>query len=109
MAYLPDEERESIIEDQGLPRLCVNTITDGEALDAELATVRGDGFAQSVEETDVGAWGVATPIRDWEGKVIAAIGVAGPNSRFGEELSRTYVACCERAAKRISSALFAQV
>lgn len=105
MAYLPDQEIDSIIRDHRLPKLCVNTITDRKELEAELARVREQGYAQSVEETDVGAWGVATPIRDWDGQVVAAIGVAGPNSRFGEELAEEYVFCCKEAARRISSAL----
>lgn len=106
MAYLPEDEVACIVRDQGLPELCVNTITDEDELEAELTRIRSKGYAQSVEETDLGAWGVATPIRDWDGEVIAAIGLAGPSSRFGEELARRYVACCEEAARRISSALY---
>ncbi len=108
MAYLPDEEIENIVRDRGLPRLCANTITDEGELEAELDRIREQGYAQSIEETDQGAWGVATPIRDWDGEVIAAIGLAGPSSRFGEELARRYVSCCEEAAIRISSALLAK-
>lgn len=109
MAYLPDGEIACILRDQGLPKLCVNTITDEAALEAELTRIREQGYAQSIEETDLGAWGVATPIRDWDDQVVAAIGVAGPSSRFGEELAQQYVSCCEEAARRISSALFAMV
>jgi DNA-binding IclR family transcriptional regulator len=107
MAFLPEEEIEDIVRSRGLPRLCVNTITDRDALDAELERIREQGYAQSVEETDLGAWGVATPIRRWDGEVIAAIGLAGPIPRFGDELARKYAARCEEAAKRISSALSA--
>jgi DNA-binding IclR family transcriptional regulator len=109
MAYLPGEEIEQIVREQGLPKLCVNTITDREELSAELDSIRERGYAQSIEETDQGAWGVATPIRDHNDDVIAAIGLAGPSSRFGEDVARRYVACCEEAARRISSALFAKV
>jgi len=109
MAYLPDEEVERVIKEQGLARLCANTITERGDLHAELALIREREYAQSVEETDVGAWGVATPIRDWDGEVVAAVGVAGPSSRFGEEVAQHYVTCCEEAARRISSALFARV
>jgi DNA-binding IclR family transcriptional regulator len=109
MAYLPAEEIDSIVRENGLPKLCVNTITDSDDLDAELTRIRECGYALSMEETDLGAWGVATPIRDWDGEVVAAIGVAGPSSRFGEELAQQYVSCCEEAAQRISSALFAKV
>jgi DNA-binding IclR family transcriptional regulator len=108
MAYLPPDEIDGIIQEHGLPGLCVNTITDRGDLEAELTRIRKRGYALSVEETDLGAWGVATPIRNREGEVIAAIGVAGPSSRFNEMLAQEYVSRCEEAAKRISSALFAQ-
>lgn len=109
MAYLPEEEVQAIIRDQGLPKLCANTISDRDELEAELTRIREQGYAQSVEETDLGAWGVATPIRDWEGRVVAAIGVAGPTSRFEEELKQQHVSCCEGASRRISSSLFAHL
>jgi DNA-binding IclR family transcriptional regulator len=108
MAFLSPEETGFIIRDKGLPKTCANTITEEHELEAELARIRELGYAQSVEETDLGAWGVATPIRDWDGEVIAAIGVAGPTSRFGEELARDYVTRCEEAARRVSSALYAE-
>jgi IclR family KDG regulon transcriptional repressor len=108
MAFLPEDEIERIVQSQGLPKLCANTITDRDELNAELARIRKRGYAQSVEETDRGAWGVATPIRGWDGKVIAAIGLAGPIPRFGDELAKKYAARCEEAAQRISSALYAE-
>jgi DNA-binding IclR family transcriptional regulator len=107
MAYLPEEEIDGILRDRGLARLCVNTITNRGELRTELARIRERGYAQSVEETDPGAWGVATPICNWDGQVVGAIGVAGPISRFGEELAQQYVLCCEEAARRISSTLMA--
>lgn len=105
MAYLPEEEIQSVIRDRGLPRLCTNTITDPALLMAELARIRELGYAQSREETDEGAWGVATPIRDWKHDVVAAIGVAGPTSRFTEDLVQQYATLCRQAARRISALL----
>ncbi|MEA3376502.1 MAG: IclR family transcriptional regulator [Chloroflexota bacterium] len=107
MAHLPEGEVEAIIREQGLPRLCVNTITDAEELRKELARIREQGYARSYQETDQGAWGIATPIRDWQGEVVAAIGIAGPTSRFGEEVAEGYVDRCRQAADRISSSLLA--
>ncbi len=109
MAYLPEERVDAIIRERGLPRLCVNTITDVKRLKSELAKIRRQGFASSFEETDRGAWGVATPIRDQQGAVVAAVGVAGPDSRFSEELADAFVTRCKEAAERISSSLFARV
>jgi DNA-binding IclR family transcriptional regulator len=103
MAHLPNEEIQAILREKGLPKLCSSTLTDTEEILAELARIREQGFAESYEETDKGAWGVATPIRDWKGVVIAALGVAGPTSRFSSELVRQYLALCRQAACRISS------
>jgi IclR family KDG regulon transcriptional repressor len=105
MAYLPEEETQAIIRDKGLPKLCTNTITDPDALAAELSRIRECGYAESCEETDLGAWGVATPIRDRNGGVVSAIGVAGPSSRFTDELVQRYVMLCRQAAHQISTLL----
>lgn len=104
MAFLPPDEIEAIIR-RGLPRLCTNTITDPQALRAELARIREQGYAFSVEETDVGAWGIATPIRSPQGEVIAAIGVAGPTFRLSRESVQRYVCLCRQAAEQISRLL----
>ena len=102
MAYLPEEEIQAIIRDKGLPKLCSNTITDPEELAAELGRIRERGYAESREETDLGAWGVATPIRGRSGDVVAAIGIAGPGSRFTDELAQRYATLCHQSAQRIS-------
>ncbi len=103
MAYLPEEEIQAIIRDRGLPKLCANTITDPDELVAELARIREHGYAESHEETDLGAWGIATPIRDRKGDVVAAIGIAGPSSRFTNQLVQHWVVLCRQAAQRISA------
>lgn len=105
MAYLPPAEMGKIIRERGLPRLCTNTITEPTALEAELARIRELGYAQSYEETDIGAWGIATPIRDWRGEVVAGLGIAGPTVRYSKRQMQTYVQLCREAADRISALL----
>jgi DNA-binding IclR family transcriptional regulator len=105
MAYLPEEEIEAVIRDKGLPKLCINTIVDPDRLVAELAKIRAQGYAVSREETDLSAWGIATPIHDWNGEVVAAIGVAGPASRFGDDRVQQYAQDCREAARQISEQL----
>jgi DNA-binding IclR family transcriptional regulator len=109
MAYLPDEEIQAIVKDKGLPRLCTNTITDMNQLLAELASIRERGYADSLEETDPGAWGVATPIRDQKSHVVGAIGLAGPMMRYSPEKVEEYAALCREYAARISKAIFAGI
>ncbi len=105
MAYLPPAEVAKVIQARGLPRLCTNTITEPTALEAELARIRELGYAQSYEETDIGAWGIATPIRDWRGEVVAGLGIAGPTVRYSKRQMQTYVQLCREAADRISAVL----
>jgi DNA-binding IclR family transcriptional regulator len=105
MAFLPQEEIDSILRDKRLPRLNTNTITDPARLTQELETIRQKGYAYSYEETDIGAWGVATPIRDAGNQVVAAIGVAGPTTRYTERIANRYVGLCRQAASRITDLL----
>jgi IclR family acetate operon transcriptional repressor len=105
MAHLPKEEIQRIISDKGLLKLCANTITDPGELWDELERVRQQGYAESHEETDPGAWGIATPIHDRNGSVIAAVGIAAPSSRFSPERLEQDVALCRQAAQRISTLL----
>ncbi len=104
MAFLPEAEIEAIIA-KGLPKLYVNSITDPDVLRADLAVIRSQGYALSIEETDPGAWGIAMPIRGRHGRVVAAIGVAGPTLRFSDEISRRCVDACRRASARIFTLL----
>ena len=105
MAYLPDKEVQSIISENGLPKLNTNTITNPHELRIELLKIREQGYAESKEETDLDAWGVAVPVNDRDGNVLAGIGIAGPISRIREELIPDHVKACKEAAQRIASLL----
>jgi IclR family KDG regulon transcriptional repressor len=102
MAYLPQDEIDAIIRQQGLPKLCTRTITAPRKLKAELARIRERGYAVSIEETDLGAWGVSAPVRDREGEVAGAIGLAGPLLRYDERTLGEHIALCRAAAHKVS-------
>jgi len=105
LAYLPEEEVMAIVKEKGLPKLCTNTITDPSTLMEELERIRSRGYADSLEETDPGAWGVATPIFDWRGSVVGAIGLAGPTQRYSKEKLDQFVELCRKQADKISELL----
>lgn len=89
LAFLPAEERKKIIAEKGLKRFTRNTITDPEVLEAELAKIREQGYAFDNEEFMEGLKCIAAPIRDYTGKVCAAISISGPTSRLrGEKLKK---------------------
>lgn len=60
------------------------TIVDPARMQAELDLVRERGYAQTVEEQEIGLVAVAAPIRALDGRVIAAVVVSGPTFRITE-------------------------
>ena len=59
-----------------------HTITTIEALRAELATVRSQGFALDKEENELGICCVGAPVLDYSSTAIAAISISGPCERI---------------------------
>jgi DNA-binding IclR family transcriptional regulator len=105
LAYFSPEELTNVVRSVGLPSLAPNTIRDLSALEEELRKVREQGYAFSKEETESGAWGVAAPILDPEGRAIAAIGLAAPTSRHSDDTQRRFVAIIQEAGREIAAEL----
>jgi IclR family acetate operon transcriptional repressor len=64
-----------------------HTITDTNELLTHLALVREQRFATTIEESLLGVFGVAAPIKDGDGKVVAAICIAGRDRSLLERAS----------------------
>lgn len=79
-------------------------VTDFDSLIAEVQRIRDRGYATLDEELELNVVGASAPVRDFTGRVIAAINVSAPKSRIGGRLDRlgAYVA---RAARELSSQL----
>jgi DNA-binding IclR family transcriptional regulator len=74
--------------------------------DTELALVRRQGHAIRISEGEDGYCGVAVPIRDAGGMVVAAIAVGGPRFRVSEQKVRDeLLPAALNAAARVSEAL----
>lgn len=100
LAYFPPEDIERVIATCGLPRVYTHTITDPDQLRAHLAEIRERGYAVSCEETNEGAAGVAAPVLDGAGRIVAGLGIAGPMARFTEaDLPRMIALACAGAAE----------
>ena len=65
-----------------LEPLTPHTAVDGVALERQLAQVRQQGWAVTVDELEIGLCGVAVPLRGGAGEVVAALGVSGPTQRL---------------------------
>lgn len=80
LSRLPEAELAPILAH--LERHSPNTITDPEALRAELAEARARGYAINRGEWREGVWGLATAFSDPMGAFSAAVGVSGPQYRL---------------------------
>lgn len=80
LAYLPEATRERIASGP-LEKFCANTLATREALLADIERIRSRGWSYSLEETDVGVWGIAVALLDASGHSVAAVGIAGPQVR----------------------------
>lgn len=78
LAALDDDDLEERLAGAELARLTHRTIVNPAELRAALDTVREQGYATDDEERGIGIRCVAAPIRDHQGKVIAALSVSGP-------------------------------
>jgi len=76
LAYLSAEERKKILGKRELPRLTGKTITDKEELEKELDKVKKQGFALDRGENEKDVRCIAAPIRNYQGKVIAAVSIS---------------------------------
>ncbi len=85
-----------------LKRYTRNTITTPKGLEAELAEVRARGYALDLEEFEEGLRCIAAPVRDHSGRVVAAVGIAGPRRRIDQSQLRKLVEPVMSAADELA-------
>lgn len=103
LAWQPPEVRDKVM--QHLERFTASTLADAALLGPELARIREQGFAVNLGEWRESVGGVAAPIRDAEGEVVAAIGISGPRIRITAERVAPLAALVIEAAASISGRL----
>lgn len=82
LAFLPDAEREALVETLELGRFTDRTVTDRRLLRARLAEIRRAGVAVTVDEFIAGASAIASPVFDHAGVLMGTCSVIGPTSRL---------------------------
>jgi IclR family pca regulon transcriptional regulator len=76
LADRPDDWLDGYLASITLAPLTSHTVADAAALRAELVKIRKQGWALVDQELEEGLRSVATPIRDAEGRAIAAVNVS---------------------------------
>ena len=85
-----------------LARFTANTITSRARLERELGEVWRNGFAVGLEEIEPGFVAVGAPVRNADGRVVAAISVGGPSARLDGTRIELLSGLVRAAADRIS-------
>ena len=89
MAYLPDEEIIRLLQKSPLVATTKKSITNKDEFMKWLRRIREDGYVIDIETALEGIAGVAAPIRDFTGRVVASVGIAFIASSVGsKELKR---------------------
>ncbi|ESY64046.1 MULTISPECIES: IclR family transcriptional regulator [Mesorhizobium] len=104
-ANLTPEKLEGLLQTLKLTRLTDNTITSAKVLRLHLAEIRAQGYAFNDEEENIGIKGVASPVFDITGQVVASIGISIPSFRFDRSRLDHYVSAAMETARLVSAKL----
>lgn len=100
LATLPEARVRGIVASTGLPRFTSTTLTDVDALLADLREVRRRGFAIDDGEHEVGVRCIAVPLPG--SSPPAAISISGPAARVNDDLAATIAEALLDAARRLA-------
>jgi len=105
LAYLPSTERNDILARIELSKLTDKTIIDKKQLEIELNKIEQKGMGWDREENEKDVRCIAAPIRDYQGRVIAAVSVSSPAYRVNKEnqdhLQEELITTCQKISSRL--------
>ncbi len=103
LAFMPEDELDELIKTRGLKAFTRNTVTTPAQLREALRLVREQGYAVDDEEYEEGLKCIGAPVRDYSGKVVASISIAGPAFRVTDEKIPIMAASVVEAANKLSA------
>jgi IclR family acetate operon transcriptional repressor len=103
LALSADAEVRALLARTGLPRHTPHTLTDPDDLLAQLALVRGRGYAMDEGEQEVGVRCVAVAVPGSRTRL--AMSISGPAPRMSDELLVHAVPVLQDAARRLGAEL----
>jgi IclR family acetate operon transcriptional repressor len=110
LAYMDDDRLARLIAGTGrsapvLESFTEHTITDADALRADLAETRRRGYAIDGEEKNLGMRCIAAPVFDMTQEAVAGISVSGPTSRVGKDQMAFLSNAVMQAASELSQSI----
>jgi IclR family transcriptional regulator, KDG regulon repressor len=103
LSSLPRSEQETILSGLlPLKQYTPNTIVDKDQLIDLLVSIRQSSYALDDEEFLVGSRGLACPVLNDQGKIVAAVSISGPSARLSKEILLGYLPPLRKAAVKLS-------
>jgi DNA-binding IclR family transcriptional regulator len=84
LAFMAPEERAAFLPAERLETFTPHGCATRTALEAELAVIARQGYAIDNEELEPDVRCVASPLRNFTGRVIGALSLSGPSDRFSD-------------------------
>lgn len=84
------------------------TVVDPARFLQEMARIRVRGFALNKGEWNENVYGIASPVTDVSGSVVAALGLSGPKERFKAAQLKAFEPLIVKAAAQVSQSLGAR-
>lgn len=106
LAHLPRTDRERYLAEGPFPRLTATTLTEPDALRAELDRIRKRGYALDNAEIIDDLKCVAVPIFDSQGRIEAALSVSGPAADYSPAYIKALAAELQDCAADLSRRLY---
>lgn len=105
LAFMPDQQRETMLKTISLQPITEHSITTVEGLRAECETIRAQGYSLDREEFVLGLVAMAVPVQDAAGEVRAAVAVHAPTPRLPLEQALERLPLMQRAAELMARLL----
>jgi IclR family KDG regulon transcriptional repressor len=105
LAYAPDYVVQQFVDQEPLAALTSATITDERQLREELGRVRAAGVAFNWGEESASVYGIAAPVLDWAGTLVAAICVGYPAERDTPVYREELLALLQAQVREVSRCL----
>jgi DNA-binding IclR family transcriptional regulator len=105
LAELSPAELDTWIAATKPTRLTSTTMSEPASLEAELERVRRRGWADIVDELELGLVSLSAPIRDRADTLIAMVGISGPSTRLTTTRRRALLPLVREAATEIEHRL----
>lgn len=101
LSSMTDEELEVYLNEVELKKRSLNTLTDKEKIKEEVEKIRKRGYSISYSENFEATVGMSYPIYNYDGKMVAAIGISIPDIDHTKEREEFLLDKLEKTAWKI--------